>query len=92
MEELFNLSDEDILDAFEVEDDEEIEEKMMNEIPYVKEVLVYGENDVINAEFFLDESEYPDARERIKADVNDFNRKMPFFKNVNKIKVFQLRI
>jgi long-chain acyl-CoA synthetase len=65
---------------------EELEDKL-SRIDYVKEVLVYDEDQKIVAEFFLDESEYPDARERIKADVNDFNRKMPFFKNVNKIKI-----
>ena len=56
-------------------------------IEYVSEVLVYEEDRKIVAEFFLNEKEYPDARERIQADVNDFNRKMPLFKNINKVKV-----
>ena len=56
-------------------------------IDYVSEVLVYEENKKIVAEFFLNEKEYPDARERIKADVDAFNRKMPLFKNINKIKI-----
>lgn len=63
---------------------EELEDKL-SRIDYVKEVLVYDEDQKIVAEFFLNEVEYPDARERIKSDVNDFNRKMPFFKNINKI-------
>ena len=50
-------------------------------IDYVKEVLVYDEDNRIIAEFFLDEEEYPDARERIKDDVDEFNRNMPLFKN-----------
>ncbi len=65
---------------------EELEDKLMM-IEYVSEVLVYEENKKIVAEFFLNEKEYPDARERIKADVNEFNRKMPLFKNINKVKV-----
>lgn len=65
---------------------EELEDKLML-IDYVSEVLVYEENKKIVAEFFLNEEEYPDARERIQADVNDFNRKMPLFKNINKVKV-----
>ena len=65
---------------------EELEDKL-SRIDYVKEVLVYDEDQKIVAEFFLNESDYPDARERIKSDVNDFNRKMPFFKNINKIVV-----
>ena len=65
---------------------EELEDKLMM-IDYVAEVLVYEEDKKIVAEFFLDEKEYPDARERIKADVDAFNRKMPSFKNINKIKI-----
>lgn len=65
---------------------EELEDKLMM-IEYVSEVLVYEEDRKIVAEFFLNEKEYPDARERINADVMDFNRKMPSFKNINKVKV-----
>ena len=65
---------------------EELEDKLML-IDYVSEVLVYEEDRKIVAEFFLNEKEYPDARDRIQADVNDFNRKMPLFKNIGKVKV-----
>ncbi len=65
---------------------EELEDKL-SRINYVKEVLVYEEDKKIVAEFFLNEEEYPDARNRIKADVDDFNRKMPLFKNIAKVKV-----
>lgn len=65
---------------------EELEDKLML-IDYVSEVLVYEEDRKIVAEFFLNEKEYPDARDRIQADVNDFNRKMPLFKNINKVKI-----
>lgn len=65
---------------------EELEDKL-SRIDYVKEVLVYAENNKIVAEFFLDESEYPDARSKIKGDIDEFNRNMPLFKNVGKIKI-----
>ncbi|MBO4894321.1 MAG: AMP-dependent synthetase, partial [Clostridia bacterium] len=56
-------------------------------IDYVKEVLVYQEDDRITAEFFLDEEEYPDARERLKTDVRKINDTMPVFKRVTKTKI-----
>lgn len=65
---------------------EELEDKL-SRIDYVKEVLVYEENKKIVAEFFLNEADYPDARARIKGDVDEFNRNMPLFKNIAKIKV-----
>ncbi len=65
---------------------EELEDKL-SRIDYVKEVLVYDEDNKIVAEFFLNEEDYPDARSRIDEDVQNFNRNMPLFKNINKIKV-----
>ena len=65
---------------------EELEDKL-SRIDYVKEVLVYEENKKIVAEFFLNEEDYPDARAKLKGDVDEFNRNMPIFKNVNKIKI-----
>ena len=65
---------------------EELEDKLML-IEYVSEVLVYEEDRKIVAEFFLNEDDYPDARNRIKDDVNEFNRRMPLFKNIGKVKV-----
>ncbi len=65
---------------------EELEDKL-SRIDYVKEVLVYEENKKIVAEFFLNEEDYPDARSRIQNDVNEFNRNMPLFKNIGKVKV-----
>ena len=40
----------------------------INSIPYVKEAIVYGKDNVIVAEVYLDE-EAPDAKERIDADI-----------------------
>lgn len=65
---------------------EELEDKL-SRIDYVKEVLVYEENKKIVAEFFLNEEDYPDAKDRIKGDVDEFNRRMPLFKNIAKFKI-----
>ena len=65
---------------------EEIEDKLIC-IDYVKEVLVYQENDRITAEFYLNEEEYPDARERLKDDVVKVNETLPEFKKVTNRKI-----
>ncbi len=65
---------------------EELEDKL-SRIEYVKEVLVFEENNKICAELFLNEEDYPDARARIKGDIDDFNRNMPLFKNIGKFTV-----
>ena len=65
---------------------EELEEKLMTAIPYIKEVLVYEEDKRIYAEFFLNVEDYPDTKDRIKADVNEFNKKMPLFKQIAKVR------
>lgn len=65
---------------------EEIEDKLLC-IDYVSEVLVYPEDDKIAAEFFLNEEDYPDARDRLKGDIRKFNDSMPIFKRVTKTKI-----
>ncbi len=65
---------------------EELENKLMK-IEYVNEVLVYVEDNRIVAEFFLNTEDYPDAAERINADVHGFNCNMPLFKNIARVKV-----
>ncbi len=65
---------------------EEIEDKLIC-IDYVNEVLVYQENDAITAEFFLNEEEYPDARDRLKNDVQKVNETLPQFKRVTRRKI-----
>ena len=62
-------------------------EQKLGRIEYVKEVAVYEEDKDITAEFYLDEEQYPDAKERLEADVKTFNCKMPASKNVKKIKI-----
>ena len=63
---------------------EEIEVKISQSIEYVQEVLVYDEDGQIIAEVFLNESDYPDARERIMDDMKEVNKAMASFKRVNK--------
>ncbi|MGN0486007.1 MAG: AMP-binding protein [Acutalibacteraceae bacterium] len=63
---------------------EELEDQLMK-IEYVKEVVVYGENDLINAEFYLDETICPDAKTQIKKDVDEFNRSLPQYKRIRKV-------
>ena len=66
---------------------EELEDKL-SRIEYVSEVLVFEENGQICAELFLNEEDYPDAKARIKGDIDEFNRNMPLFKNIAR---FELR-
>lgn len=62
---------------------ESIEERVYS-IPYVKEAVAYGENDVIVVEVFLDD-EIPDAKERIDADIRGINQGLPLVKNIGKV-------
>lgn len=65
---------------------EELEDKLMQQFHYIKEVLVYLENKSIVAEFFLDLEEYPDAKERLEGDVRGFNKSMPMWKRINTVR------
>lgn len=65
---------------------EEVEDKLVC-IDCVKEVLVYDEDDKITAEFFLNEEDYPNAREILKDEVSRVNNMLPSFKRVTKIKI-----
>ena len=64
---------------------EELEDQL-GRIDYVKEVLVYGENDLLTAEFFLDETLCENAKEQIKADVAEVNKTFPVYKRIHSIK------
>lgn len=65
---------------------EELEDKLTSKIEYIKEVLVYEDDtDIIAAEFFLDEEACPDAKERIKADVDAVNKELPTYKRIRKV-------
>lgn len=60
---------------------EEIEIHLQS-IEYVKEVICYGDNGRIVGEFFLNEEEYPDAKERLKDDVAEVNKTLAEYKRV----------
>ena len=64
---------------------EELEQRLLK-IDYVKEVAVYESDRKITAEFYLDES-VPDREERINKDVELFNRSVPVYKNIGKVKI-----
>ena len=59
-------------------------ETLVYTIPYVKEVVAYGKDDVIVAEVFLDE-EVADAKERIHMDIQAINQRLPIVKNIGKV-------
>ena len=66
---------------------EEIEDKLKSNIEYLKEVVVYEDDrDVLGAEFFLDEEIEPNAKEKIKEDVNRVNELLPFYKRIRVVK------
>jgi len=68
---------------------EELEDKLIK-IPYVREVIVYEEKKRIVAEFYLNEEDYPDARQKLNIDVHDLNRSLPMSKHIGKIKVREI--
>ena len=59
-------------------------ESQVYTIPYVKEVVAYGKDDVIVAEVFLDE-DVADAKDRIHTDIQAINQKLPAVKNIGKV-------
>ena len=62
---------------------ESIEEQIYT-IPYVKEVICYGKNNVIVAEVYLDE-EVADAKARINDDIQVVNQRLPQIRNIGKV-------
>lgn len=62
---------------------ESIEEQIYK-IPYVKEVICYGKDNVIVAEIYLDE-EVADAKERINEDTQAVNQRLPQLRNIGKV-------
>lgn len=64
---------------------ESIEEEIYT-IPYVKEVIAYGKDNVIVAEVYLDE-DVPDAKNRIDADIQAVNQRLPQNRNIGKVAI-----
>ena len=65
---------------------EEIEDKLLT-VDYIKEVVVYAEDGAITAEFYLDETGTPNARDQLKKDVRAINLQLPAYKQVTKTKI-----
>ena len=63
---------------------EELEFALINQIPYIKEVVVYADNDMIIAEVFLDTENMPDCVSRLDEDIINFNKTQAMYKNVAK--------
>ena len=64
---------------------EELESWIINNLPEVKEVLVYGENDTVVAEIFCDE-EIDDAELLIKGKIAELNKQLPSYKQIVTVK------
>jgi len=62
---------------------ESLEERVLA-LPYVREAVAYGQDEMIVAEVFLDE-EVSDARERIHADIQKINATLPLVKNIGRV-------
>ena len=61
-------------------------ENIVYTVPYVKEVIAYGENNQIVVEVFLDES-YPDGENTINKDIDNINRSLAINRNIGKVVV-----
>ncbi len=59
-------------------------ESEIYKIPYVKEVICYGKNNLIVAEVFLNE-ETENAKELIHSDIKDLNKNLPITRNIGEI-------
>ncbi len=62
---------------------ESLEEQIYT-IPYVKEVICYGKDNIIIAEVYLYE-EIPDAKDRINADIKAINQRLPQIRNIGQV-------
>ncbi len=64
---------------------ESIEQEIYT-IPYVKECIVYGKDNVIIAEVYLDEH-VSDAKDKINADIQIVNQRLPQIRNIGQVVV-----
>ena len=64
---------------------ESIEQEIYT-IPYVKECIAYGKDNVIVAEVYLDE-DLADAKDRINDDIQAVNQRLPQIRNIGKVVV-----
>lgn len=62
-------------------------ELIINKVDYVQESVVYGENNALVAEVFLDTENYPDCANSLESDILEINRNLPSYKNIAKTKI-----
>ena len=63
---------------------EEVEATLINHIPYIKETVVYSENNKIVAEVYLDVENYPNCNRSVDDDVIELNQTLPSYMNIGK--------
>ncbi|MDR0306514.1 MAG: AMP-binding protein [Chitinispirillales bacterium] len=63
---------------------EDVEFSILNYIPYIKEAVVYSEDNIIVAEVFLDVENNPDCVSRLDGDILELNKTLPLYKNIGK--------
>ncbi|MDR2589976.1 MAG: AMP-binding protein [Oscillospiraceae bacterium] len=64
---------------------EEVEFALLKYIDYIKEVVIFADNNIIIAEVFLDIENYPDCVSLINNDVIKLNKNLPPYMNIGKI-------
>ena len=64
---------------------EELEGKVIDEIPSVVEAVVFAKDDKLAIEMYLDSENYPDAKQTIQEQINAFNRHMPAYKKIQEV-------
>jgi len=63
---------------------EELELALLNQIPYIKEAVVYAEDNIVVAEVFLDTENEHDCASRINNDIILFNKTQAAYKNIGR--------
>lgn len=63
---------------------EELEELLYN-IPYITETVVYGKNNLIMAEIYIDKELHSVTEAQLQSDIKKINISLPTYKNINKI-------
>lgn len=66
---------------------EEVEDFITSKLEYIKEILVYEDNDRITAEVFLDTENYPDCQLTVKDDIMELNKELSEFKRIHNVKI-----
>ena len=65
---------------------EEIETELLH-IEYIKETVVYAEDNLIVAEVFLDAEHTPDCATRLESDILHLNKTLPPYKNIGRTRI-----